>query len=107
MRVAAVAYFVPFMFVYEPALLMLNGWAEWHKTALACASAIVGCVCLAAGLHGYLLALARYWERAALVAAGVLLIVPELYSSLVGLVLLALVVAAQLPRRRGATSPAL
>lgn len=26
--IAAPVYTVPFMFVYEPALLMLNGWAE-------------------------------------------------------------------------------
>ena len=106
MRVAAVAYFVPFMFVYEPALLMLKGWDEWQKTALACGSAIVGCICLAGGLHGYLLAVSRYWERALLVVAGVLLIAPELYSSLIGLVLVGIVIASQLPRRRGATSPA-
>jgi TRAP transporter 4TM/12TM fusion protein len=106
MRVAAVAYFVPFMFVYEPSLLMLKGWAEWDRTALACASAIVGCICLAGGLHGYLLAVARMWERALLVVAGVLLIVPEVYSSIVGLVLVAVVVAVQLPRRHRATSPA-
>ena len=106
MRVAAVAYFVPFMFVYEPALLMLNGWAEWHKTALACASAIVGCICLAGGLHGYLLAVARMWERVLLVIGGVLLIAPEVYSSIVGLVLLGTVATAQWPRRQVATSPA-
>ena len=106
MRVAAVAYFVPFMFVYEPSLLMLKGWDEWHRTALACGSAIIGCICLAGGLHGYLLAIARLWERVALAIAGILLIVPELYSSIMGLVLLAAVVAAQLPRRRAATSPA-
>ena len=106
MRVAAVAYFVPFMFVYEPALLMLKGWEEWDKTALACISAIAGCICLAGGLHGYFLAVARMWERGLLVVAGVLLIAPELYSSLIGLVLVGIVVAAQLPRRRAATSPA-
>ena len=106
MRVAAVAYFVPFMFVYEPSLLMLKGWDEWHRTALAFGSAVIGCVALAAGLHGYLLAVARMWERVLLAAAGILLIVPEVYSSIVGLVLAAIVVSAQLPRRRVATSPA-
>ena len=106
MRVAAVAYFVPFMFVYEPALLMLKGWEEWDKTALACVSAIAGCICLAGGLHGYFLAVARMWERALLVIAGVLLIAPELYSSIAGLMLVGIVVAVQLPRRRAATSPA-
>jgi TRAP transporter 4TM/12TM fusion protein len=104
MRIAAVAYLVPVMFVYEPALLMINGWEELPRSLLAFASAFVGCIGLAGGLHGYLLATARYWERALLVAGGLLLIVPELISSLVGLGLLAAVVVVQLPRRRAAAA---
>ena len=106
MRVGAVAYFVPFMFVYEPALLMLNGWVDWDRTALACGSALLGCICLAGGLHGYLVAVARMWERVLLTIVGILLIVPELYSSILGLVLLALVAGVQWPRRSGATAGA-
>jgi TRAP-type uncharacterized transport system fused permease subunit len=90
------------MFVYEPALIMINGWAQWHVSLLASVSAVLGCMCLAAGLHGYLVASARVWERAVLVVAALLLIAPELISSLVGLALLALVVAVQLPRRQAA-----
>jgi TRAP transporter 4TM/12TM fusion protein len=104
MRIAAVAYFVPFMFVYEPALLMLKGWAEWDKTAFACVSAIIGCIGLASGLHGYLFTVARMWERALLAVGGVLLIAPELYSSLIGLSMLSIAGGAQLARRRAATA---
>lgn len=99
MRIGAAGYIVPFMFVYEPALLMLNGWAEWHTTLLAFTSAVLGCMCLAAGLHGYLLASARMWERVALVIAALLLIVPEAISSLVGLAVLCVVGAIQYARR--------
>jgi TRAP transporter 4TM/12TM fusion protein len=106
-RVGAAGFIVPFMFVYEPALIMINGWAQVHVSLLAMVSAVIGCLCLAAGLHGYLLAPARLWERAVLVCAALLLIAPELISSLVGLGLLGLVMAVQLPRRRGATSPAI
>ena len=88
MRVAAAGYIVPFMFVYEPALLMINGWDEWHVSLFAFISATIGCMALAAGLHGYLLTGCRMWERAVLVIAAVLLIVPEVYSSIVGIVLL-------------------
>jgi TRAP transporter 4TM/12TM fusion protein len=88
MRVAAAGYIVPFMFVYEPALLMINGWDEWHVSLFAFISATIGCMALAAGFHGYLLAACRMWERAILIIAAVLLIVPEVYSSIVGIVLL-------------------
>ena len=46
------------------------------------------------------------WERALLVVAGVLLIAPELYSSIAGLMLVGIVIGVQLQRRRAATSPA-
>jgi TRAP transporter 4TM/12TM fusion protein len=98
-KVGAAGFIVPFMFVYEPALLMLNGWAQWYVTLLTFASAAAGCTLLAAGLNGYLLAPTRHWERALLVAAALLLIAPELVSSLVGLALSAVVFAAQWPRR--------
>jgi len=88
-RVGAAGFIVPFMFIFEPALLMINGWDQWHISLLGFISASIGCISLAAGLHGYLFAPARLWERAVLVVAALLLIAPELVSSLVGLALLA------------------
>jgi TRAP-type uncharacterized transport system fused permease subunit len=103
MRVGAAGYIVPFMFVYEPALLMINGWSQLHVSLLALVSAAVGCICLAGALHGYLLAAARIWERVLLFIAALLLITPELVSSLVGIGLLAAVVVSQkLPGRSAA-----
>jgi UPF0716 family protein affecting phage T7 exclusion len=46
------------------------------------------------------------WERVVMVVAALLLIAPELISSLVGLGLLGGVAAIQMARRRTATSPA-
>jgi TRAP transporter 4TM/12TM fusion protein len=94
-RVGAAGFIVPFMFIYEPALLMLNGWDQWHVSLLAFVSAVIGCITLAAGLYGYLLAACRMWERAVLVIAALLLIAPELISSLVGIVLLLGIAAKQ------------
>ncbi len=103
-RIGAAGFIVPFMFIYEPALLLLKGWAEWHISLLALATASLGCICLAAGLHGYFVAAARRWERALLVIAALLLIKPGWITDLIGLVLLGIVVAAQLPRRRAAAA---
>jgi TRAP transporter 4TM/12TM fusion protein len=88
MRIGAAGYIVPFMFVYEPALLMIG---PWYVTAVALASAVIGVIALAASLHGYLLAALSMWQRAVLFVAAILLIAPELISSIVGLVLLAAV----------------
>jgi TRAP transporter 4TM/12TM fusion protein len=88
MRVGAAGYIVPFMFIYEPALLMIG---PWYVTALAFASAVVGVMTLAASLHGYLLVALSVWHRVVLFLAAILLIAPELISSIVGIALLAVV----------------
>jgi TRAP transporter 4TM/12TM fusion protein len=94
-RVGAAGFIVPFMFIYEPALLILNGWAEWYVSLHALITASIGCICLAAGMFGYLLREARIWERVLLVAAAVLLIKPGLVTDLAGFALLATVLVNQ------------
>jgi TRAP transporter 4TM/12TM fusion protein len=85
MRVGAAGYIVPFMFVYEPALLMIG---PWYVTVLAFASAVIGVMTLAASLHGYLFGPLSVWQRVALFVPAILLIAPELISSLIGILLL-------------------
>jgi TRAP transporter 4TM/12TM fusion protein len=93
MRVGAAGYIVPFMFIFEPSLLMIG---DWPAILAAATTASVGVVCLAAGLHGYFARDTLIWERVALIAAAVLLIKPGLVTDLLGLGLLALVLASQL-----------
>jgi TRAP-type uncharacterized transport system fused permease subunit len=104
-RVGAAGFIVPFMFIYEPALLMLNGWDQWHVSLHALVTASIGCICLAAGMFGYLLRETRIWERLLLVAAALLLIKPGLVTDLIGFTLLAAVLVNQKylsPAQRGA-----
>ncbi|MGB5080669.1 MAG: TRAP transporter permease [Burkholderiales bacterium] len=102
MRVAAPAYIVPFMFVYEPQLLLIvKDWgSEWPYVVWAVISASVGVVCLAASLLGWLLGFAQMWHRVVLFVAALCLIKPGLYSDAFGLGLLAVVAAAQLLVKR-------
>ena len=92
MRCGAPAYIVPFMFVYEPSLLSIGD--PW-SSVMAAVSAVIGVVCLAAGLHGYLLRECGALERIALLAASLLLIKPGSVSDAIGLALLVGVVVAQ------------
>jgi TRAP transporter 4TM/12TM fusion protein len=92
MRAAAPAYIVPFMFVYEPALLLIG---DWTTSLHATASASLGVILLAAGLFGYLVRPASAWQRAVLVVAALLLIKPGWITDLIGLALAALVAAVQ------------
>lgn len=86
MKIGAAGFIVPFMFVYEPALLMLDPTvlkskdmvtAGYGAIAWAFFTASVGITFLAAGLHGYLAASANMVERVALVAACFFLVNPN------------------------------
>jgi TRAP transporter 4TM/12TM fusion protein len=92
MRVAAPAYIVPFMFVYEPSLLLIG---DWWTSLTSTLSAVLGVICLAAGLVGYLRQPCAWWERALLIAAALLLIKPGYVSDAVGIALLAVLFVVQ------------
>jgi TRAP transporter 4TM/12TM fusion protein len=103
MRLGAVLFIVPFMFVYSPELLMLGSWPE---ILFAFARAGLGIFCLAAGLQGWLRRRATVLERALLIAAGILLVVPNLMADAGGLLLLALARGLQSVRRASEIAPA-
>jgi TRAP-type uncharacterized transport system fused permease subunit len=99
-RIAAAGFIVPFMFVYEPALLAIG---DWPTIALATVTAIIGVAALAASLYGYLLAPLPLWQRLLLAIAALLLIKPGLATDAIGLALLGAVAAMQwIARRRAA-----
>jgi len=91
-RIAAPTYIVPFMFIYEPSLLMIGDPITIATSSL---SACIGVMCFAAGLQGYLLREARTWERVVLLIAAILLIKPGYVSDAIGLALLIAVGFAQ------------
>ena len=103
-RIAAPTYIVPFMFVYEPALLTIGdpGIVAWRFFA-----SCVGVVCLAAGLQGYLMGIARPWERGVLLAAAFCLIKPDVVTDLLGFGLMAVALAAQKLRPRVYRDPSI
>jgi TRAP transporter 4TM/12TM fusion protein len=110
MRAAAPAYIVPFMFVYEPRLLLVvKDWgADWPFVAWSVISASVGVIALAGGLFGWLFTFALPWQRVLLLIAALCLIKPGLLTDGLGLSLLAIVAAPQLValRRTLAAAPA-
>ncbi|HEX2114068.1 MAG TPA: TRAP transporter permease [Alphaproteobacteria bacterium] len=80
-RIGAAGFIVPFMFVYQPAVLMIGTWPEIIEATF---TATVGCLILAAGLHGYFLRRCLLWERIVLVAAAIGLIDPNWYTDVAG-----------------------
>jgi len=70
-KIGVVAFFIPYMFLYNPVLLIQNVTA-FHFTVSLIGS-IVGCIAIAAGTQGYLLAAANWIQRILLLVSGVLL----------------------------------
>jgi TRAP transporter 4TM/12TM fusion protein len=103
MRLGVVLFIVPFMFVYSPELLMMG---SWPAIALAAARAGLGVLCLAAGLQGWLRCRATLADRALLIAAAGLFIVPSLVADAVAVMLLATIYGLQWTRRAPAIAPA-
>jgi TRAP transporter 4TM/12TM fusion protein len=96
-KIGFAGFIVPFMFAYEPALLMIG---PWPKILSSFVTASIGVTLFAAGLHGFLIVAATLWQRALLVIAGLLLIDPGFVTDIVGAALAAIVITAQLLARR-------
>jgi TRAP transporter 4TM/12TM fusion protein len=99
-KIGAAGFIVPFMFVYEPALLMIGTWPEIIGAFI---TASIGIMLFAAGLHGYFITAASPWQRVLLCAAGLLLIDPGLVTDIIGAVLAVFVSAYQVLERRRLT----
>ena len=99
-KIGAAGFIVPFMFVYEPALLMIG---DWPNIIWSFATAAVGIGLLAAGLHGYLLTHASWWQRVLLVVGGFSLVDPNFVTDVIGAIAVAAVIGTQYLTRRAAT----
>jgi TRAP transporter 4TM/12TM fusion protein len=99
MKIGAAGFIIPFMFVYQPALLMIGTWPE---IILAFGTACIGIALFAGGLHGYFVTAASHWQRALLTAAGICLVFPGVWTDLAGAALAAIVIVSQTMERRAA-----
>jgi TRAP transporter 4TM/12TM fusion protein len=91
-KLGATGYIVPFMCVFGPALMLIG---PWHEVGLAVISASLGVICLAAGLHGYLIRTSTWWETIMLLTAAMVLITPGIVTDTIGISLVTLVVLSQ------------
>jgi TRAP transporter 4TM/12TM fusion protein len=96
MKIGAAGFIVPFMFAYEPALLTIGSWTD---IITATVTASIGCILLAAGLHGYYLRHCAVWERCVLVAAALCLVNPYWATDIIGFGLGVAMTVLQLMRR--------
>jgi TRAP transporter 4TM/12TM fusion protein len=93
-KLGLTGYIISFIFVFSPALLLMG---DFVTVSMAAITATIGVTCLAGGLHEYFFfGRARWWERLMLITAALVLIKPGWMTDLIGLSLVALIVASQL-----------
>jgi TRAP transporter 4TM/12TM fusion protein len=95
-RVALPALIVPFMFVYQPALILQGSFLEVAQAAL---TTLLGVLAMAVALVGYWVGPLRLSDKTGALIAGALLVVPGLLTDAAGLLLL-VIVAVRAWRRR-------
>ena len=103
-RLALAKALVPFVFVYQPAMLIVTKSFTWPAFIETTAGCLVGIVMLGAALTGYALAPMGALTRLVLFVASILVILPSRTATLIGLAL-ALPIAA-LQWRASRTGPA-
>ena len=91
---------VPFVFVFSPSLLLVTANFNWPDFFLAFLGCAIGITALGAALSGFMLVRTRLWENILLVIAAILLVAPEIYSSVIGLLLLIPVLYRQITMHR-------
>jgi TRAP-type uncharacterized transport system fused permease subunit len=80
---------VPFVFVFSPSMLIVVDNFSMESFVLAVSGTVVGITALSAAFSGYLVGPIYWLERLILAFAAILLVAPELTTTLVGLALLA------------------
>ncbi|MBO4288864.1 MAG: TRAP transporter permease, partial [Lachnospiraceae bacterium] len=92
-RLALAGFIVPFMFVYNPALLLENvGWLTGIQVVV---TACIGVVLIAAAVEGYLFGRMNILLRIIAGAGAFLLIDSRLVTDLIGIACLAVIILAQ------------
>ena len=94
---AMVGFLVPFVFVYNPAILLFGSVAE---IALATAQLALGTFFLALMVSGYFWVEMNIVERVCLFAAAICLIAPETISSIIGIVVGAVMLVLNMARAK-------
>ncbi|GGB48603.1 TRAP transporter fused permease subunit [Virgibacillus dakarensis] len=98
LKLAAAGILVPYVFVYSPELLMQGTSAL--EIIWVTITAALGIIALGAGLEGYLLTDVHLPLRILAVIGAVTLVIPGLWTDMIGLSLVIIVLAIQMVKRK-------
>ncbi|HLR10920.1 MAG TPA: TRAP transporter permease [Sporosarcina sp.] len=82
-KLAIAAFIIPYMFVFNPALLMID--SSLLEIVWVTLTALIGMIAIGAGMIGYWYRACKWYERIVITATGFLLIFPETLTDIIGL----------------------
>ncbi|OOR90387.1 TRAP transporter permease [Moraxella bovis] len=96
LKLALAGFIVPFMFVYNPNMMMIDvtdmavtakefAMPAWHVIATVATTSIIGVLALSASVEGYFKTTLPIWARVVTAIGAFCLIVPETMTDVIGL----------------------
>jgi TRAP transporter 4TM/12TM fusion protein len=101
-KLALAGFIVPFIFIYKPAMLILDSGVM--DIVIATGTTVLAVMALAAATEGFLFTKLNWLMRAVMIAGGVLLIFPEGLAIGAGLALMAVAVVYQFMKKRSSAT---
>lgn len=97
-KLAIAAFIIPYIFVLSPVILMIDATPFTFITATL--TAVIGMVALSSALIGHLAADCKLLERVALIAGGLLMIIPGFITDSVGIIIFLTILFIQNRRKK-------
>lgn len=103
-RLSIAAFLIPYMFIFNPQLLMIN--APWYGILMMAATALVGMFGIAMGMQRFYMSKLNPVQQLMALAGGLMLIHPALLTDAAGIALIAVVILWQRVQTKGKIIPA-
>lgn len=111
LRLSLAGFIVPFLFVYNPAMLMIDttnvavnakefGLPAWHVVLSITVTSVVGILALGAAVEGYFKAAMNWFWRLFLGIGALLMIVPETTTDIIGTIMVVIALAMNIMQAR-------
>ena len=97
-KLAIGAFIIPYIFVFNPQMLMIN--TNFTSVLFIAITAIIGMFGFSSALEGYCFRHISVLERILFAVAGILCVIPESRSDLIGIVIIAMSIVYEIIRNR-------
>lgn len=82
---ASAAFIIPYIFIYHNELLLMG---EGLDSFISIIAAIIGIVCFAGGVQGYIIKRLNIYQRVIAIAGSIFVIIPGIFTDFIGILML-------------------